>query len=93
MSKGDRARKREKKLGGGATVEREARPVEPKEEESSRGGLLMGLRGGIKNVAGASGGAKKKPGVLSKALDWLLWIAVGAAVILFVLGRFRRAWH
>lgn len=89
MSKGARARKRDRRSSGGEGARTETnQAVEP--EESSGGGFLIGLRGGMKAVAG-SGERKdaRRPGAFSKVLDWLLWGAVAAAIVLFVLKR----WH
>ncbi len=57
--------------------------VEFKRREGSRGGLLTGMRGGFKAVAGAATNKKKNPWI-----DALLWIAVILAAIYVFYKRF-----
>ncbi len=75
MAKKDKKRKQQQRNGG-------------EDEYQGSGGLLMSMRGGIKNVAGTGGASGPRTG-LKRVGDILFWVMI-VALLALAFSRFGR---
>lgn len=76
--------KKRKKREGRSRRDRDLQPSQQAESSSGGGGLMSGMRGGIKNLVGAGEAKKKKESLVSKIVTWVLV----AVALYFVARRF-----